>query len=254
MKNNRNLFIVGIIGCIIYVIADFLYAFTGKNDTSEEMGFMIKIAYLNISNWRMSASITCGFIGTLFFYMGFHQMYKVLKLRLNEPNNIIYVKLFRVAYIAGSVAWVHFHSMFMNVALIFKLIYENYGDMKVAANIANKIARYNMIPMIVSFILCDLGFTVIMIILIWKKIIPISSFWKRILATLCNPLMCPGVIGNILAYFPWPINQLDYGTESFGHALVLFLGLILFDSMEIKDKDENYKNKKNNMKKVEIEK
>ena len=249
MKNNRNLFIVGIVGCIIYVIADFFYAFTGKNETTEEMGFMIKIAYLNISNWRMSASIICGFIGTLFFYMGFHQMYKVLKLRLNEPNNIIYVKLFRVAYITGSVAWVYFHSMFMNVALIFKLIYENYGDMKVAANIANRIARYNMIPMIVSFILSDLGFTVIMIILIWKKIIPLSSLWKRILATLCNPLMCPGIIGNILAYFPWPINQLDYGSESFGHALVLLLGLILYDSME-----EKGKNAYNKMQKVDIKK
>jgi hypothetical protein len=61
-------------------------------------------------------------------------------------------------------------------------------------------------------------------------------------------LICPGIIGNILAYFPWPIKQLDYGSESFGHTLVLLLGLILFDSME--EKGENYTN--NKMKKVDI--
>jgi hypothetical protein len=94
----------------------------------------------------MSASIICSLIGTLFFYMGFHQIYKDLNFGLNEPNNIIYAKLFRVAYIIGSVALVYFHSMFMNLALIFKLIYENYGDMKNAARIVNRIALYNMIP------------------------------------------------------------------------------------------------------------
>jgi hypothetical protein len=43
--------------------------------------------------------------------------------------------------------------------------------------------------------------------------------------------MLPGVIGNLLALLPWPINQLDHGTESFGHALVLMLGLILLKEM-----------------------
>ena len=242
MKERRNLFIIGIFGCILYVIADLFYAFHGKNDSQESKGLMIKVVYLNISNWRMSTSIILGFIGTLFFYMGFHEMYKVLKSRLNTGNNIIYVKIFRMAYITGTVAWTYFHSMFMNVALIFKFIFEKYGDMDVAADIANKVVYYNMIPMIVSFIICDLGFTVIMIILIWKKIIPISNNWKRILATLCNPLMCPGIIGNILACFPWPINQLDYGTESFGHALVLYLGLLLNDSVVLKE--DNVKKKK----------
>jgi hypothetical protein len=43
--------------------------------------------------------------------------------------------------------------------------------------------------------------------------------------------MLPGVIGNLLLLLPWPFNQLDHGTESFGHALVLMLGLILLKEM-----------------------
>ena len=44
-------------------------------------------------------------------------------------------------------------------------------------------------------------------------------------------MMLPGVVGNLLAMLPWPIDQLDHGTESFGHALVLLLGLILLKTM-----------------------
>ena len=163
-------------------------------------------------------------------------MYKVLKISLIEPNNKIYVKLFRIAYITGTVSFTFCHSIFMNIGFIFKFIYENYGDMKIAADIANKVNYYNLTPMVVSFIVCDLNLTVIMIILIWKKIIPLSSTWKRIFATFCNPLMSLFIFGTILSYLPWPINQLKYGCQSFGYALVLCLGLILNNSIKIKEK------------------
>ena len=51
--------------------------------------------------------------------------------------------------------------------------------------------------------------------------------------------MLPGIVGNLLALLPWPLNQLDHGTESFGHALVLVLGLILLKEMNAaKELDE----------------
>ncbi|MBQ9663457.1 MAG: hypothetical protein IJV40_09950 [Oscillospiraceae bacterium] len=40
-----------------------------------------------------------------------------------------------------------------------------------------------------------------------------------------------GDLGNLLALLPWLIKQLDHGTESFGHALVLMMGLILLKKM-----------------------
>ena len=85
--------------------------------------------------------------------------------------------------------------------------------------------------MAAAYILCDLGLTVIMIAMVWKKIIPLKSTGARILTTFCNPMMLPGVIGNLLALLLWPLNQFDHGTESFGHALVLMLGLILLKEM-----------------------
>jgi hypothetical protein len=78
-----------------------------------------------------------------------------------------------------------------------------------------------------------------MIVMVWKNIIPLKSTLARILATLCNPMALPGIIGNLLAILPWPVNQLDHGTESFGHALVLILGLILLREMSRAGELEN---------------
>ena len=179
----------------------------------------------------MVASILCGFVGSLLYYMGFHRMYLLLKLRVGDGQNRIWVRLFRVAYMTGTVAWTYVHAMFMTVALIFKYVYEAYGDMEKAAQIANRVFYANAPPMLTSYILCDALLTVVMIALVWKRIIPLKSTFARILATLCNPMMLPGVVGNLLALLPWPVNQLDHGTESFGHALVLALGMILLGEM-----------------------
>lgn len=228
----RRLLIVGIIGCLLYVIGDFLFAATGKGQTTETIGMFTKVAYLDMATWRMWASILCGFVGTLLYYVGFHQMYGLLQIHVTELRNQVWVKLFHGAYIMGTVAWAWVHAMFMTDALIFKFVYQAYGEVQTAAEIANRVFYANAPGMLVAYIVCDIGLTVTMITMIWKRIIPLKNTGARIIATLCNPIMLPGVIGNLLALLPWPVNQLDHGTESFGHALVLILGLILLKGMD----------------------
>lgn len=234
-EKTRKLLIVGIVGCLLYVVGDFLYAATGKGQTTETIGLFTKIAYLDMATWRMWASIFCGFAGTVLYYMGFHQMYGLLKLHVTEPKNRIWVKLFHMAYIMGTAAWAWVHAMFMTNALIFKFVYQAYGEMQTAADIANRVLYANAPGMLIAYILCDIGLTVTMIAMVWKRIIPLRNTGARLLATFCNPIMLPGVVGNLLALLPWPVNQLDHGTESFGHALVLLLGLILFKEMGEKE-------------------
>ncbi len=231
IENSKKLLIAGIVGCLLYVIGDFLFAATGKTQTTEAIGLFTRVAYLEMAEWRMWASILCGFLGTILYYMGFHRMYGLLKIHVTEPKNQIWVKLFRAAYITGTAAWAWVHAMFMTNALIFKFVFEAYGELQTAADIANRVFYANAPGMLGAYIICDLGLTVIMITMIWKKIIPLKSIGARILATLCNPIMMPGVMGNLFLLLPWPVNQLDHGTESFGHALVLMLGLILLKEM-----------------------
>ncbi len=241
----KRLLIIGIIGCLLYVTGDYLFAATGKGQTTDSIGLMVRVAYLEMGTWRMYASILCGYVGTFLYYMSFHCMYGLLKKRvkcLGDEKNRKWVRAFRVAYITGTVSWAYVHAIFMTVALIFKYVYQTYGDMQAAADIANRVFYANATPMIVGYLLCDVGLTVIMITLVWKKVIPLKSVGARIAATFCNPMVMPGVIGNILALFPWPVNQLDHGTESFGHALVLILGLILLKEMNRLGELENGKN------------
>ena len=226
-EKTRKLMLLGIAGCLLYVAGDFLFAATGPNQSTETIGLFTRVAYLDMAPWRMWASILCGFVGSLLYYMGFHQMYGLLDARVTERKDRIWVRLFRVAYITGTVAWTWVHAMFMTDALIFKNVFDAYGDMQKAADIANRVFYANAPGMAAAYILCDTVLTVVMIAMVWKGIIPLKSTGARILATFCNPMMLPGVVGNLMALLPWPLNQLDHGTESFGHALVLVLGLIL---------------------------
>ena len=230
-ERSKRLLLAGMAGCLLYVVGDFLFAATGRGQTTESIGFMVRLAYLEMSDWRMVASILCGFLGTFLYYVGFHRMYGLLRIHVKDARNARWVRLFRVAYIAGTVAWAYIHAMFMTVALIFKYVYRQYGDLQAAADIANRVFYANAAPMLIAYVLCDVLLTAVMLVLIWKRIIPLRSTAARVLASLCNPIMLPGIVGNLLALLPWPLNQLDHGTESAGHALVLLLGLILLQRM-----------------------
>ena len=52
VKKQRNALIIGIIGCILFIIGDFLYAAVGPNQSTEKIGIMIRIAYLDMEVWR----------------------------------------------------------------------------------------------------------------------------------------------------------------------------------------------------------
>ena len=175
--------LLGIAGCLLYVIGDFLFAATGPGQSTETIGLFTRVAYLDMAEWRMWASILCGFVGSLLYYMGFHQMYGLLDARVTEPRDRIWVRLFKVAYITGTVAWTWTHAMFMTDALIFKHVFDAYGDMQSAADIANRVFYANAPGMAAAYILCDVGLTITMIALVWKRIIPLKSTGARILAT-----------------------------------------------------------------------
>ena len=159
------------------------------------------------------------------------QMWKLLKRHLSQPKQRKWVKMFQAAYLTGTVCWGYVHAMFMNVALIFKFTFVQYDDMRAAAEIANKVFYCNAAPLLASYILCDVLLSIVMLVLIWKRMLPLKSTGQRILASLCNPITFAGIVGNLFTLLPWPLNQIDHGTESTGHLLVLALGLVLLREM-----------------------
>ena len=183
VNKERKALVAGMIGCLLYVIGDFLFAAIGKNQSADSIGLMVKVAYLDMATWRMVVSIICGVVGTALYYIGFHQMWKLLKLHLTQPKQQKWVRMFQLAYLTGTVCWGYVHAMFMNVALIFKFTFEKYGDMQAAAEIANKVFYCNAAPLIAAYILCDVLLSVVIIVMIWKKMIPLKTTVQRVLAS-----------------------------------------------------------------------
>ena len=134
-KEKRAL-IAGVIGCLLYVIGDFLFVATGKTQSTESIGLMVKVAYLDMATWRMVVSIICGVL-----------------------------------------------------------------------------------------------LSAVMIVMVWKRMLPLKNTAQRILASFCNPIVFTGIVGNLFTLLPWPLDQIDHGTESAGHLLVLVLGLVLLREM-----------------------
>ncbi len=81
MKTNgeKRALTLGMISCL-------LYAWTGKGQSTDSIGLVVRIAYLDMDVWRMVVSILCGGLGTALYYIGFHQMYKLLKLHCTAPK------------------------------------------------------------------------------------------------------------------------------------------------------------------------
>ncbi len=76
--NEKKALMAGMIGCLLYVIGDFWFAAIGKSKSAESIG-MVRAAYLDMATWRMVVSIICVVLGTVLYYIGFHQMRKFLK-------------------------------------------------------------------------------------------------------------------------------------------------------------------------------
>ena len=49
MSKEKRALIAGMIGCLLYVIGDFLFSATGKSQSTESIGLMVKVAYLDMA-------------------------------------------------------------------------------------------------------------------------------------------------------------------------------------------------------------
>ena len=91
----------------------------------------------------------------------------------------------------------------------------------------SKILPFGMSEAVFTFAIGKILLSVVMLVMIWKRMLPLKNTAQRILASFCNPIVFTGIVGNLFTLLPWPLDQIDHGTESAGHLLVLILGLVL---------------------------
>ena len=98
--------------------------------------------------------------------------------------------------------------------------------MQAAAEIANKVFYCNAAPLLAAYILCDVLLSVVMLVMIWKRMLPLKNTAQRILASFCNPSFY-GDCGKSLHASAVAAGSDRSRHGSAGHLLVLVLGLVL---------------------------
>ena len=59
MSKEKRALIAGMIGCSLYVIGDFLFAATGKTQSTESIGHLLVLALGLVLLWEMAKSGEC---------------------------------------------------------------------------------------------------------------------------------------------------------------------------------------------------
>ncbi len=218
-KRKRNL-LLGLIAAALMMIADLLWQARGAGAVNTTLGAFADKAWLGMSTWRFVVSDLLVAAAVPLYYIGFTEMFCVIRDHARDKTDKLLTKLFRIGMLAGTMAFIFIHALCLNMPLIMQGI-APYMSVEKAAEITNSIMMLNIAPMVLYFLAADGVLTVVMFMLILRKTLPVNR-----LALLCNPV-CAAVIGTVLGQLPWPLSQISYMGEACGHLLIMIVGLIV---------------------------
>lgn len=223
-KRKRNL-LLGLIGAVLMVVGDMLWQVRGAGAVTTTLGAFADKAWLDMGVWRFVTSNILFAAAVPLYYIGFTEMYHMIREHGRDKTDRVLIRLFRIGMLAGTMAFIFIHTLCLNMPLIMQGIAPHVTVEK-AAEITNHVMMLNIVPMVLYFLAADGLLTVAMIALVWRKTLPVNKF-----AWLCNPI-CTAVIGNVLGMLPWPMNQISYAGEAFGHLMIMVVALIVLKKDE----------------------
>jgi hypothetical protein len=92
-NKSKRLLIIGIIGCLLYVIGDSCLPRPKRTD-DRCIGFMVRVAYLEMVTWRMGGQYPLRICRNTPVLHGFSRMYGLLKIHVTEDRDRKWVRLF----------------------------------------------------------------------------------------------------------------------------------------------------------------
>lgn len=227
-KRKRNL-ILGAVGTALLMLADLLWQARGADAAAVDtvLGAFADKAWLDMGTWRFVTSDILVALAVPLYYIGFTEMYKMMRERARDKTDRRLATMFRIGMLAGTMAFLFIHAICLNMPLIMRSI-APYMSVEEAAKITNDIMMLNIIPMIGYFIAADIVLSVAVFVSVWRRSLPLNRF-----ALLCNPL-CAAAIGTVLGQLPWPFGQVSYMGETSGHLLIMIAALIILKKDEKK--------------------
>lgn len=219
IQTRRRNLLLGAAASVMFMIGDWLWKAQGPGATAETLGMFIDAAWLDMGMWRFVVSNILAAAAVPLYYIGFMEMYRIIRDHVRDKRDEALAKWFRVGVLAGTISFVFIHTLCLSLPIIFKQA-AAYLDVTKAAEIADRVMVLNIVPMIAYFLAADGVLCVVMVMLVWRRTLPVGRA-----AVLCNPVVT-AVLGNVFALLPWPISQLDPASESLGHLLIMVVGLI----------------------------
>lgn len=219
LKKRRLRLWLGMGGCALLMIAELLWAAKGYSPVGTAMGAFADSAWLSTATWRLVASNIITAAAAPLCFIGYMEMYRIIRERARCKLELRLAWWFRFGAIAATIAFVFIHTLCVSMPMIMQLV-APLADAAKAAELANQYMMLNIVPMVGYYLAADGVLFVVILILVWRRELPVSRF-----ALICNPL-CTAALGSVLAMLPWPMSQIQAAAEPCGHLLIMVLGLI----------------------------
>lgn len=216
---------------LLCMIGDYCIGAEPKDSTA--LGSISSSGWLTISDMRIGISNLFGSIGSVMYSIGAVEFIRFLLYKadkLQSKADRLWVKLYTAGLGIGCVSFMYFHISCGELIHHFNVLYDITGvDIQQTTDAWTRLFMTEAVPYVAFFAAFDLLTTIAWIVLIAKKLIPVSRWW-----ILAAPLITAG-IGTALDLLPLPFNGLNAGFESLGWMLMFICGIRYIKSETAKE-------------------
>lgn len=210
MKSKQRI-LFGCYAMVLAIIGDYLLGY-GTIGTSSDPDAYMGISWNVAPDWRYAVSSILGFVCAAMFAYAATELLKIMEEQYRLSSSKLY-RIFKIANWSGVLYFAFIHIGICMLPVVFNAGMEATGDIPTAVAMTMRVLKSIAIPLVVSFIACDLLVTIGWIGMVLKGMLPVKK-WMII----CCPVF--GILfGNLLNLIS---EGLDSGTESLGW-LMLYL-------------------------------
>ncbi len=219
---SRQKILKGCLAMILAMVGDYLLGFGTFGTTSDPDAYM-GISATVVPDWRYAVSSFLGFLCVPLFAMAALELLKVLEKKYRLQDEKFY-KLFKIANWGGILYFAFIHIGICMLPVIFNAGMEATGDANLSIDMVIRVLKSILVPMGISFIVCDVFVAVAWIGMVLKRMLPVNR-----LTIVCNPVII-ALLGQLMNLIR---EGMDSGFESLGWLL-----MYLVCALQLVEKDE----------------
>ena len=219
---SRQKILLGCFSMILAMIGDYLLGFGPFSTTSDPSVYMGITANV-VPDWRYAVSSFLGFLCVPFFAVAVLELLKVMEKKYSLQDEKLY-RLFKIANWSGILYFAFIHIGICMLPVIFNAGMDATGDANLSIDMVIRVLKSILVPMGISFIVCDVFVAVAWMGMVLKRMVPVNR-----LTIICNPVII-ALLGQLINMIR---EGMDSGFESLGWLL-----MYLVCALQLVEKDE----------------